>query len=164
VSLDEQQQLEEHNMTRTFFGVVASLALAGSLVVAQDQQPESRPQPSPEQRAPMPPLPQSGEQKAPDMTLTGCLVQGSSPTVFLLENAKTATDPATSPGKSYVLQIGPGSAVDLKSHLNHQVRVVGTSAMTGPPAPGPSGGSDEKTMAKLSARTVTMVADTCPTS
>jgi hypothetical protein len=63
--------------------------------------------------------------------LTGCLVQGSGPTVFILENAKTSTDTASSAGKSYVLDT-TGASVDFKSHLNQQVRIVGNApAATG---------------------------------
>jgi hypothetical protein len=173
-------------MKRTLFGLFASVVVAGSLVAAQDaQQPASRPQPS---------MPSAAAQapKAPDLTLTGCLVQGSSPNVFILENAKTSTDSATAKGTSYVLDAS--GAVDFKSHLNNQVRVVGASAAAAgsPSSSAPSAGSSssapsagasssssssagqsassqsgsaaERTMAKLTARTVTKVADTCPAS
>jgi hypothetical protein len=179
--------------------------VAGTFAAAQEsQQPSSRPQPSQEQqRDPSPtptPSPSSSSaarsaQKDADVTLTGCLVQGSSPTVFILENAKTSTDAATAKGKSYVIQAAAGT--DLKEHLNHQVRIVGSEAsmsgagsssspsMGAPSSPGASSQApsaqpaspssqassaasqtpsrtDERGLPRLSARTVTMVANTCP--
>jgi hypothetical protein len=164
-------------MKRNVFGLVASLTLAGTLVIAQEaQQPASRPQPSAEQQSPAAPASAasaaaSAQQKSPDVTLTGCLVQGSGPTVFILENARAATDPATSKGPSYVLQVAAGSSVDFKTHLNNQVRIVapGPAAASTTPSSSPSQASqaparDEKAMARLSARTITKVADSCPTS
>jgi hypothetical protein len=80
--------------------------------------------------------------------LTGCLVQGSTPSTFILENARTATDSATSKGKSYIITAVAGT--DLKQHLNHQIRVTGSeasassgsssgSSMSGSSAPGAPG-------------------------
>jgi hypothetical protein len=195
-------------MKRTLLSLIASLAVAGTFAAAQEsQQPSSQPRPSQEQqRDPSPtptptPSPSSSSaaqsaQKEADVTLTGCLVQGSSPTVFILENAKTSTDAATAKGKSYVIQAAAGT--DLKQHLNHQVRIVGSEAsmsgagsssspsMGAPSSPGasaqapsaqpaspssqassaasqtPSRQTDERGLPRLSARTVTMVANTCP--
>ena len=82
-------------MKDKLFGVFAVMAIAGTIVAAQDPQPPA-PSPSP---SPMS-VPQSPS-RAPsvaqpeDESLTGCLVQGSGPTVFLLENAKMVADVGT---------------------------------------------------------------------
>ena len=99
-----------------------------------------------------------------DVTLTGCLVQGSSPTVFIIENAKTSTASPSDKGKSYVLTVAPSATVDLRSQLNHQVRIVGltddkAAVIVTPPAPGAPSASttvvkvEEKDMAKFTTRT-----------
>jgi hypothetical protein len=109
------------------------------------------------------------------VTLTGCLVQGSGPNVFVLENAKTATASASEKGKSYVLAMAPGTTgVDFKGQLNRQVRIVGSADKMAAAASGAASGAsasasaairvDEKDMPKLSARTIARVGDTCPSA
>ena len=59
-------------------------------------------------------------------------------------------------------------AADLKPHLNHQVRIVGGENATVKVTPTPGGAqvevkqNDEASFPRLNARTVTMVANTCP--
>ena len=160
-------------MKRTLMGLFASVVLAGTMVAAQDspaapgQQPPSSPPASPRQQPTPPPSAPAAaaaatDQKAPDVTITGCLVQGSGPTVFILENAKSSTAPATEKGQKYVLDAASGAKVEFTSHLNHQVRIVGMADTKAGEAAAPS--SNEKDLPKLSARTVTMVADTCPSA
>ncbi len=76
-----------------------------------------------------------------------------------------STAAATDKGKSYVVVVT--GAADLKPHLNHQVRIVGAesaASRAAAPAPGgqAAGKADEASFPKLNARTVTMVANTCP--
>jgi hypothetical protein len=160
-------------MKRTLMGLFASVVLAGTIVAAQDpaapgQQPPSSPPAAPRQQPPMPPsappaAAAAADQKAPDVTITGCLVQGSGPNVFILENAKSSTAAATEKGQKYVLDTASGAKVEFKSHLNHQVRIVGMAdTKAAGQAAAPS--STEKDWPKLSARTVTMIADTCPSA
>ncbi len=94
------------------------------------------------------------------MSITGCLTQGSGPTVFILDNARTDAQDKSESGKSYMV-VASSSSVDLKSDLNHEVTVSGAS--DGKTAPMSSGVSkvDEKTLPKLTARSVSSIADTC---
>ena len=172
-------------MKRAALSLMFSFAVAGSLYAAQNPSSPPSQQPSSPPSAPAPASPASpaaqSQDKPGDVTLTGCLVQGSTPNVWILENAKASTDPATAKGKSYVVAVT--GAADLKPHLNHQVRIVGTeaaassssssSAPSSPPAqpgassqPGAPAASSaskgEASFPRLSARTVTMVAATCP--
>jgi hypothetical protein len=110
---------------------------------------------------------------ADSVTLTGCLVQGSGPNVFVLENAKTSTAAASDKGKSYVLAVAPGTTgVDFKGQLNRQVRIMGSADKMAAAASGAASGAsasaairiDEKDMPKLSARTIARVGDTCPSA
>lgn len=200
-------------MRRNFSALLTSVALAGTFVAAQTPTPGQSSQPS----SPASPASQAAERaEAAEATLTGCLVQGSGPNVFILENAKTSATDKTE-GKSYVV-MAAGSTVDLRGQLNRQVRVVGaTGAMASPgqsstpsaqPGQSPSSSAtpssqspssspgqasspssagqaagssaspssqagqsarsaaeaDEKDMPRLSAKSITRVADTCATS
>ncbi len=109
----------------------------------------------------------------PEVTLTGCVIQGATPTEFFLDNAKK--DPASTEekGVKYLLAT-TAEDIDLRKHLNHEVRVVGevdlkvvstTPAMPPTPPttvpPDPQRPVVEKNLPKLSAKNVTMVSDTC---
>ena len=160
-------------MKRAALSLMLSFAVAGSLYAAQNPnptpQPSAPPSQAPSSPAPAPapsPTPSASAQDSKDVTLTGCLVQGSSPSVFILENAKMSTASASDKGKSYVVVVT--GAADLKPHLDHQVRIVGgesIAAASSSPAPSAASSSDKKndeaSFPKLNARTVTMVANTC---
>lgn len=160
-------------MKRAALSLMLSFAVAGSLYAAQNPSPTPQPSAPPSQApsapAPTPapsPAPSASAQDSKDVTLTGCLVQGSSPSVFILENAKMSTASASDKGKSYVVVVA--GAADLKPHLDHQVRIVGgeIAAASSSSAPSAASSSDkrneEASFPKLNARTVTMVANTCP--
>jgi len=166
-------------MKDKLFSLFAAIAMAGTMAAAQDRQaPTTSPYPA------SPSLPQSSSTTSPttqteDESLTGCLVQGSGPSVFLLENAKitaevramkpsTATDQpgsaasSRSDAKTYVVTVSAVS-VDLKGQINHQVTITGTGepAVVSAPASPPSARMNEKDLPKFTARTVTKIADTC---
>jgi hypothetical protein len=102
-------------------------------------------------------------QKAPEATITGCVIQGSSPTVFILESARLNPQDQNEKVKTYVLVSG---TEDLKfvAHLNHEVRVTGVAESKTPPVPAAGQKVAEKDLPKLTAQSVTMVADRCTTS
>ena len=122
------------------------------------------------QAPPAAPAPQATDQKMPpEVTLTGCVVQGSSPTVFILDNAKKDPASTTEKGVRYFLA-STVEDVDLRTHLNHEVRIVGevdakvsADPVTQPPVPPvpPPPTDPEKLLPKLKAKSVTMVSDTC---
>ena len=140
-------------MRRNLSALIASVAMAGTFVAAQATTPSTQqPAGGSSTQQPRQPSATSGQQDRAqptaneEMTLTGCLVQGSGPTVFVLENAKmgtgssatgaaagaSSTSPSasasasTAEGKSYIL--ASSASVDLRSQLNRQVRIVGTAA------------------------------------
>src|SRR5262245_43108280 len=160
-------------MKRTLFGLFAGLVVAGTLVAAQNAQapaqqpPSSPPSPSaPAPREPASPAPQmpspssAATQKPGDVSFTGCLVQGSGPTVFILENAKGTGAAART--QSFVLDTASGSKVDFKADLNHQVTIIGTADNKMAPTAPAGEKVAEKDMAKLTARSLVKLADTCP--
>jgi hypothetical protein len=80
-------------MKRTFLGLLVSVAMTGTMVAAQDGRVPSpgQSQPSPvdqSQPSPRDPAVAPSSSSATETTVTGCLVQGSGPTVFLLQDAK----------------------------------------------------------------------------
>jgi hypothetical protein len=161
-------------MKRVFFSVLGSLALASTMVVAQQAptpgQPIPNPAPRPTYPAPVNPEPKtpnpvqppsvtSSHDVAEDTTVTGCLTQGSGPSVFVLSDARTATELATEAGTTYLLS--PASAdVKFAEELNHEVRVTGKTDKSGSPSV-PNQQMDEKDMAKLTATKVTSIAERC---
>jgi len=166
-------------MKNKVFSVFAAMAIAGTMVAAQDPQPTPSPYPASPSQPQSPPTTSSATESK-DQSLTGCLVQGSGPTVFLLENAKVAADTSsTRPsaassqsaasiadvnGKTYVVT-ATAASVDLKTQLNHQVTITGTGDTTissaSVPAPAQNARMSEKDMPKFSAKTIMKVADTC---
>jgi hypothetical protein len=129
-------------MKRTIFGVLGSVAFAGALVAAQAN--------------PVPQNPPDQAQKS-EVTVTGCVIQGTSPTVFLLDNARVRPDDPNEKGKTYLLI----SADDLKPHLNHEVSASGNAEAKTPPVPPAGQKVNEKDLPKFTAKAVTMVADRC---
>ena len=103
----------------------------------------------------------------PEVVLTGCIVQGTSPTVFIFDNAKKDPDSALEKGERYLLT-SVIEDVDLRTHLNHLVRIAGevdlrVSAMpvrepTGSNQPRPG---EERTLPRLNAKRLTMVSNKC---
>ena len=106
-----------------------------------------------------PPAQQTQPQKptTEEITLTGCLVQGTTPTVFLFENAKKDPKSPTEKAVKYVVVAGPQD-LSLRSHLNHEVQIVGV--WDGRTAPA-TGKVEEKDLPRFTAKSVTKVADTC---
>jgi len=135
------------NLALAFAGV----ALATSIAVAQSAPPTQT----------QPPQPQTQQQKAPEVTLTGCVIQGSAPSIFLLSGAKKDPDNVKEIGTTYFL-VADSEDLNLKAHLNHSVRITGVAEMKTPPVPPPGGKVEEKDLLKFSAKAATMVSDRCP--
>lgn len=113
-------------MKRTVLSLTASMVLAGSFVVAQSQTPQTpRETPQPAPSAPSATQPSSQDRSGSETRLTGCLIQGSSPNVFILDNARMSTDAKTAEGKKYVVVMADASG--LRNQLNRQVTITGTS-------------------------------------
>jgi hypothetical protein len=102
----------------------------------------------------------------PEVTLTGCIVQGSSPTVLIFDNAKETPNSASEKGGRYLLA-STISNIDLGKHLNHVVRITGevdmrVSAMPVREPSDPKGSANERTLTRLVVKSVTMVSERCP--
>ena len=132
-------------MKATMTAFVAGAVVAMGMTVAQAQQ-----------------APTEQQKQPPEVILTGCIVQGSSPTVFLFENAKKDPANATDKGLKYLL-VATAEDVDLRTHLNHEVRVVGEIDLkvVALPVTPPDKPQGESALPKLNAKSITMVSNTC---
>jgi len=132
-------------MKKQLIGLAASLAFATSLVLAQSADPKNSPA-----QAKMP---------APEVVLTGCIVQGSGPTVFLLDNARPQSDKVAR-GRTYRLE-SVAEDLDFHANLNKEVDITGVAEQK--PAPASGQKVAEKDLPKLSARSVAVLSDKCTT-
>lgn len=107
--------------------------------------------------------PPQAAQKAPEAAVTGCVIQGSSATVFILDGARLNPQDRNEQAKTYVL-VAAAEDLQFKNHLNHEVRVTGVAEAKTPPTPPAGQKVAEKDLPKLTAQSVTMVADRCTTA
>jgi len=98
--------------------------------------------------------------KYKEVSLTGCLVQGTGPDVFILENAKADPRDTSQKGRSYMLASG-AEAISFREHLNNEVRVDGSAEMKTPPVPLAGEAVKESDLPKLKATKIMHVATTC---
>jgi hypothetical protein len=131
-------------MKQQLIGVLASMLAATALMAAQSNAPQTT----------------KPTTAASEVTVTGCLTQGSSPTVFILENARQRPEDKTEKAQSYVV-VASTEDMPFAANLNHEVSVTGSAdAVTATPPPAGQK-TAEKDMAHFSAKTVTLVADRC---
>lgn len=180
-------------MTRTIFATGGALALAATITLTAQT-------PPPPTQRPAPPSPGTTAQADPNsITVTGCLKSWDAATPglppgpangrFLLTNVEASSAGAAMPGlqtkpapsvTQYIVVSSPG--VNLTAHVNHKVRIAGTTApaMTPDPRPADAPPAEVKPGVKpaeppmpatgpaawktLTATSVSMVAATCPTA
>ena len=106
-----------------------------------------------------PPTPAIPQTPTKDVTLVGCMVQGSSAQMFLFENA---IDPENKDAKPQTFKVvSQGEELDFTSHVNHRVQIVGVAETKAPPPPPPGGKVEEKDLPVLTVKTISHVATTC---
>jgi hypothetical protein len=133
---------------------VVSMAIGSAAGLSAQQQPPSPPAVTPQ-------APPMAQPKDADVTLTGCLVQGSAPNVFVFQNAKKDAKSTTEKGVSYVV-VSSSEALSLRNHLNHEIQISGQS--DGKIAPASTERASETELPKLTAKNITMIANTCSTA
>ena len=148
-------------MTRTLTGTALAVLLTATL----GAQTTGQQQPPPPPTAPQVTAP---AQVPTEITLVGCIAQGTSASVFLFENA---VDPAKKDEKAKAFRLASsGEEMDFTPHLNHKVQIIGTlapaavsaGATTTPPPP-PGTKVNEKDLPVLTVKSVSHVATTCST-
>ena len=95
-----------------------------------------------------------------EVSLTGCLVQGSGPSVFILQNAKADPRDSSEKGRSYLLA-GGSVYISFREHLNDEVRIDGSAEQKDSPAQSAGQSVREADMPKLKVTKVTHIATTC---
>lgn len=146
-------------MKRNLLGMLVAIAMATPLVAAQQQQQTAPPQTTTTAQATTPTQdPQKVNPK--DITLTGCVIQGSAPTVFLLDNARVNTQDPAEKGRTFVI-VPATEDLNISTHLDHEVTITGKAEDKVLPTPKPGEKVDEKDLPKLQASSLTMVADRC---
>jgi hypothetical protein len=135
-------------MKRTALSLLGCLTLATGVVFAQSTQ-QQRPPVTPQQ-----------QQQKPEVTLTGCVTQGSAPTVFILENARLKVDDKGEKGKSYML-VAAAEDLNFAKNVNHEVTVTGVADPKTVVTPPAGQKIEEKDLPKLSAKSMVVIADKC---
>lgn len=129
---------------KSLFSALAVCLVAGAVSAGAQQQQQTPPPPPPE---------------PPQVTLSGCLTQGSLPSIFILENARPAAGTTQETGTRYLV-VAEAKDIDLLAHLNHDVQLTGTSEGTIPPPEKPV---EERDLPTLRVRTLDMLSNTCAT-
>jgi hypothetical protein len=147
--------------------VAVSLAVSSAAAYnAQEPAPTTPPPAPPAVQTPtQTPAPSMGQTSPAasrnDVTVTGCLVQGSGPSVFLIKDAKKDAKSTAEKGVSYVV-VTTAENVNLRAHLNHEITISGES--DGRLAPASTEKANENELPKLTAKNVTMISATCATT
>ena len=126
---------------KTVLTTLAALAIVAASLSARQEQ-----QAPPTQKDPV------------DVMMTGCVVQGSAPDVFLFDNAKKDPKSTTEKGERYLI-VASAEDLPLRASLNHEVQMTGK--ITTKPALPPGQKPTEKDLSIFTSRTVTVVSDTC---
>jgi len=149
-------------MKRQLIAFAGSLVMAAAVVAAQGTPPQGAPPQTPpaSPNQPQRTVPEAKTGQTADVVLTGCLIQGTGPAIFLLDNAKiSANDPAEH-AQTYMLKTD-AEDVNFKTHLNHEVTITGSSMAMKAAQPPAGKKADEKDLPTLSAKSLTMVSDRC---
>jgi hypothetical protein len=141
----------------------AAFAFSASLVATAAQTQQQTPPTQQQQQQQQPPQttpPDQQKVRTEDITLTGCVIQGSSPTVFLFENARLNPANRDEKVRSYVLLTGTED-LQLRPHLNHQVMLVGKGEIKVLPTLKPGEKYKEVDLPRFTITRVTEVSPTC---
>jgi hypothetical protein len=142
-------------MKSQVIGIVGSFVLATSLAAqgaVQNPPPGQTPPPAQQQVA--------EKQKGTEVSITGCVIQGSTPAIFIIDNAKVKPEDPNEKPVTYVLVAGTEDLM-FKEHLNHEVKVTGEVERRTPPVAQPGQKVAEKDLLKFTTKGVTQVADRC---
>lgn len=127
---------------KSWINVLVVCLVAGAVSAGAQQQQQTPPPQPPEQ---------------PQIALTGCLMQGSMPTIFILENAKPAEGTTQETTNRYQV-VAESKDVDLLAHLNNEVQLRGSTEGVIPPPEKPV---EEKDLPRLKVLALDVISNTC---
>jgi len=133
-------------MKNHLLGICAAIVVATALTTAQSASGQA---------------PAADLQRGADVTLIGCLIQGSNATTFVLDRARLDPQSKTEKPKTYVV-IAEADSVALAPQVNHEVAIKGIAEQKTIPAPEPGKKIAEKDLPKLRASSVMAVSESCP--
>lgn len=136
-------------MKKNVLGVIVGSLLAAGTIAAQGQSGQQQPQPQ--------------QEKPKDVTVTGCVIQGSSPSVFLLDAARFNPQSKEEKARTYLIVAGTEDLM-LSNHLNKEVTITGEAELKTPPTPPAGQKVQERDLPKVTAKAVSVVADRCTTN
>jgi hypothetical protein len=129
--------------------IICSMAIALAWVVTPLAQRAAAPRP----RA-------QDQPKVQDLTVTGCVIEGTDAGVYVLTNALTRPDVQEVP-KTFRLVSG-GEDLDFALHSNHQVQAIGRAEVSAPPREAPPGGRiDPRDLPAFSVKSMRSISDRC---
>ena len=132
-------------MTHRVIASFAMAALCATFVAAQEGMPK-----------------QGSRETAPrtvDLTVTGCVIEGTDAGTFVLSNVRATPDVRDVP-RAFRL-VSSGEEMDFTLHSNHQVQAAGTAEFKPPPDGPPGGRVDPRDLPAFSVRTIRSVSDRC---
>ncbi len=136
-------------MQRIAIAVVFAVACSGVLA-ARSQGQQQTPPPAPMQNQPL------------ESTLVGCVIQGRTQGVYILDNA-APRDTVGKKGLQYRV-VPTTEDLDLVHSVNKKVMVTGIAEMKTAPSRPAGAPVDEKDLPAFSAKKLTVVADSCSAS
>jgi hypothetical protein len=109
------------------------------------------------------PATQPQDKDAPEVSYTGCLIQGSGPSVFVLDRARLDPQSKSEVPRTFLVVEGTQDLM-LAKQVNHEVSVRGIAESKSAPTPAQGQKIDEKQLPKLTVKSVDMVSETCTAS
>lgn len=97
--------------------------------------------------------------QAVDLTLTGCVVEGTDTGVYILANA-VATPETPDVPRTFRLVSG-GEDLDFTLHANHQVQAMGRAELKTVPEPPVGGRIDPRDLPAFAVKSIRSVSDRC---
>jgi len=95
-----------------------------------------------------------------DVTVTGCVVEGTDAGVYVLTNVVTRPDKTQVP-KTFRL-VSSGEDLDFALHSNHQVQAIGRAEVKAEPRDTPPGGRiDPRDLPAFSVKSIRSISDRC---
>jgi hypothetical protein len=106
-----------------------------------------------------PAQPAAQDPKPADITVTGCLIQGSGPSVFILDNARLNPNDATEHSRRFLI-VNQVEDLNLTTQLNHEVALSGTPNYKTSADPQATK-IEEQNLPTLTTKSMVLVADRC---
>jgi hypothetical protein len=96
-----------------------------------------------------------------DVTVTGCVTEGTDAGVYILSNVMAKPEIQNIPHTFRL--VGGDADLDFTLHMNHQVQASGRAELKFPPDPAPGGRIDPRDLPAFAVETIQSVSERCLT-